>query len=171
MRGTAFRVEIVSTDPMCARGTPTRLEVFEGVVVVTHGGAQSRVAAGEHWPSCGVGAAASATSTSPREPRFAPTLPASKHEPSSKLIEQNDLYEDALRLKRSGDAGGAVAKLDRLLAEYPDGPLAESAEVERMRVLATSNAPRATAAGRDYLRRHPHGFARSEAEAIAAENR
>lgn len=171
VRGTAFRVEIVSDDATCASGTPTRVDVLEGVVVVTHAGALLRVGAGEHWPPCSVSAAASAPLTPVGQPRQPASVPSVHERPSSSLVEQNDLYEDALRLRRSGDASGAVAQLDRLLLEFPGGPLAENAEVERMRGLATSNAPRATAAARDYLDRHPDGFARSEAEAIVAENR
>jgi hypothetical protein len=73
-----------------------------------------------------------------------------------------------MRLKRGGDAAGALAKLDRLLGSYPSGPLSESAAVERMRLLAASDRPRAAASAREYLRRHPRGFARAEAETIAA---
>ena len=51
VRGTAFRVTIVPGDPTCAGGSPTRLEVSEGVVVVRHSGTEVRVAAGERWPS------------------------------------------------------------------------------------------------------------------------
>ncbi|MDB4936357.1 MAG: hypothetical protein JWP87_3329, partial [Labilithrix sp.] len=52
VRGTAFRVTLVEGNPDCAGGTPTRLDVSEGVVVVRHAGAEVRVAAGERWPAC-----------------------------------------------------------------------------------------------------------------------
>lgn len=176
VRGTAFRVTLVEGDAACEAGTPTRLEVTEGVVVVTHGGAQLRVGAGEHWPSCDAAKPSSEerTATSPSvaesNPAVAASVPVSIARPqaSSHLAEQNDLFDEALRLKRTGNASGGVAKLDRLLTNYPNGPLSESAAAERMRLLATSDPPHAPAAARDYLRRHPRGFARTEAEAIVA---
>lgn len=196
VRGTAFRVTIVPVDLSCAGGTPTRLEVDEGVVVVRHGGVERQVGAGERWPSgCATPAAPGAASSAnaPTAPRvdgaLPPSPPASAHagassagsttvgahealavapESSSRLALQNDLFDDAMRLKRGGDGPGAVAKLERLLGSYPGGPLAESAAVERMRLLVASDRARAAAAARDYLRRHPRGFARAEAEAIAA---
>ena len=204
VRGTAFRVTIVPADRACEDGSPTRLEVSEGVVVIRHAGVEHRVAAGERWPECGqpsTGAAAGAAN--PASPANVPAMPASalpairlaptttstpttttatagaaphgegavaaaSPEASSRLAEQNDLFDEAMRLKRAGDAPGALAKLDRLLGSYPSGPLSESAAVERMRLLAASDRPRATIAAREYLRRHPRGFARAEAETIAA---
>jgi ferric-dicitrate binding protein FerR (iron transport regulator) len=222
VRGTAFRVTIVPADRACEDGSPTRLDVAEGVVVVRHGGVEHRVAAGQHWPGCGTPASASASalalgtagaakpspasgsaftatpsggvpvipvgalpaSTAPAQPPSTSTLTAaargegpgslsapstpSAPEASSRLAEQNDLFDDAMRLKRSGDPTGAVAKLDRLLSLYPSGPLSESASAERMRLLASTDRARAAVAARDYLRRHPRGFARAEAESIAA---
>jgi ferric-dicitrate binding protein FerR (iron transport regulator) len=195
VRGTAFRVSIVPPDRACQDGTPTRLDVVEGVVVIRHGGIEHRVAAGEHWPACGASGSVSASGsvvtsagngagTSAAIPAIPaipvgalpPSAPAqqpavsglSAPEASSRLAEQNDLFDDAMRLKRSGDTTGAVAKLDRLLALYPSGPLSESAAAERMRLLASTDRARAAVAAREYLRRHPRGFARAEAESIAA---
>jgi hypothetical protein len=192
VRGTAFRVTIVPADPTCGGGSPTRLEVSEGVVVVRHSGNEVRVAAGERWPACeGHTATASAKEpASPRSPSVAVASPitpaelpnvatasaareaspiaASGPESSSRLAEQNDLFDEAMRMKKRGDAAGAMARFDRLLAQYPNGPLAESAEVERMRLLAASDRARAAVAARDYLRHHPRGYGRAEAEAIRA---
>lgn len=182
VRGTLFRVSIVAPDPSCEAGTPTRLYVDEGVVVVRHAGVEERVAAGGRWPACGAlptasipttnaPVAASTTVAPVATHSHAPTTPHGVHPPpdsSSRLAEQNDLFDDAMRAKRAGDFAGALAKLDRLRAAYPGGPLAENAEVERMRVLAATSRPRAADAARDYLRRRPHGFARAEAEALAA---
>ena len=42
VRGTAFRVTIVPADRACEDGSPTRLEVTEGVVVVRHAGVEHR---------------------------------------------------------------------------------------------------------------------------------
>ena len=196
VRGTAFRVTIVAGDPACAGGSPTRLEVSEGVVVVRHGGAEVRVAAGERWPTCDVHAssarpnatsvespaglaplaaaappAAGTGGTREAAPRAAPgplAAPAPAPDASSRLAEQNDLFDEGMRLKKRGDVGGALARFDRLLVHYPGGPLAESAEVERMRLLTTADRARATVAAREYLRHHPRGYARAEAEAIRA---
>jgi hypothetical protein len=184
VRGTAFRVSIVPGDPTCAGGSPTRLEVSEGVVVVRHSGTEVRVAAGERWPACEqppssppaqrtspsalppVAPSAVRVTTTPAPPPAQTTLPAP--DASSRLAEQNDLFDEAMRLKKRGEIANALAGLDRLLSRYPSGPLAETAEVERMRLLATSDRARASVAARDYLRRHPGGYARSEAEAIGA---
>lgn len=168
VRGTMFRVSVVPPDPTCGGGTPTRLDVTEGVVVVRHAGSEVRVAAGERWPVC-----VTAPTRMLRPSRIVPSSSVFRNasgapaEASSKLAEQNDLFDEGMRLKRGGDAGGACARFDRLLATYPSGPLAESAAVERMRVLTTTDRPRAVLAAREYLRRHPQGFARAEAEALA----
>jgi len=193
VRGTAFRVTIVPAEPTCANGSPTRLEVSEGVVVVRHSGTEVRVAAGQRWPTCDVHAARD-VHAAPKDPSVAPAAPvapltvaattpapasttgtreatpvaAPAPDTSSRLAEQNDLMDEAMRFKKRGDVGGAIARFDRLLAQYPNGPNAETAEVERMRLLATSDRARATVAAREYLRHHPRGYARSEAEAIRA---
>ena len=59
-----------------------------------------------------------------------------------------------------------LSEFDRLLSRYPSGPLAESASVERMRLLKTVAPERATASAREYLARYPTGFARTEAESL-----
>jgi ferric-dicitrate binding protein FerR (iron transport regulator) len=163
VRGTAFRVTIVPGEPSCEGGTPTRLEVTEGVVVVTRNGAQVRVGAGEHWPACGtVTAAAAAVSVPVADLRAPPAVSfvpapsttkssatavtvangstsagAARPEAGSRLAAQNDLFDEAIRLKRAGNTTAAITKLDRLLAEYPHGPLAETAAAERKRLLSS----------------------------------
>lgn len=176
VRGTEFEVSLVTPDPSCADATPTRVDVREGVVVVRHGGVEHRVEAGEHWPACATAAPPPSTSVAPPPWRSAPRTVAAPAPPppaepaaiaSSRLAEQNDLFQEALRRKRSGDAKGALEALDRLSAQYGDGPLAESAEVERFRVLASIDRARGAAAAREYLRKRPRGFARAEAESLA----
>jgi hypothetical protein len=164
VRGTAFRVSLVSPDPGCGGGTPTRLEVSEGVVVVRHAGAEVRVPAGDAWPHCAAPVAVAPPKVEPRPSHAAShAAPA----PASHLAEQNDLFDAALRDKREGRGRAAVAKLDALLTKHPHGPLAESASLERMRVLATTDRARAVTAAREYLRRWPKGSAREEARALA----
>lgn len=178
VRGTAFRVTLVPRDPTCEGGTPTRLEVTEGVVVVTHAGVQIRVAAGAHWPECGAPIVVAPVTPAPAA-RPVPASASSTHPgavgvraaASSHLAEQNDLFDDAVRRERAGDAAGAVRQLDHLLAAFPGGPLSESAAAKRMRLLVASDPNRAPSAARSYLSSYPQGFARAEAEAIVAGQR
>jgi ferric-dicitrate binding protein FerR (iron transport regulator) len=188
VRGTEFRVSVVAPDPACGEGTPTRLEVAEGVVSVRHAGSETLVAAGEVWPRCRVVGIAGASPPAPEPPRdvrpaaasarsSAPapivTHPPAASEPTvtasnTPLAEQNDLYSRAMQERREGRADAAVASLDRLIATYPDGPLSESARLQRMRILAAIDRDRAASAARDYLQHHPAGFGRAEAEALAS---
>jgi hypothetical protein len=160
VRGTQFRVSIVPADASCGAGTTTRVAVAEGMVVVRHAGAEARVGAGEQWP-VGCAATASAAPTAPALAR-GPSTPASV----STLGVQNDLFAQAIAAKRRGDVGAAIAGFDRFLARYPGSPLAESATVERMRLVRGGDPSRASAAARAYLARYPNGFAHAEAEAI-----
>lgn len=190
VRGTEFRVTVAEPTPDCGGGTTTRVDVREGVVVVRHHGAEERVAAGEHWPRCAKddGPAAGAGAPTAPEASMRPTA-ASRPAPAavpaapnpnakantnpdptsaSRLAEQNDLFQEAMRRKRSGDARGALQLLERLHDGYADGPLAENAEVERFRILTRVDRARAASAAREYLRARPRGFARAEAEALVA---
>jgi outer membrane protein assembly factor BamD (BamD/ComL family) len=91
--------------------------------------------------------------------------------PTSALGEQNALFSTAVAARRRGERRAALAALDRLVATYPEGPLAESAAAERFRVLQAVDMERARAAARDYVARYPSGFARDEAEAVLAADR
>ena len=140
----------------------THLVVTEGAVVVRHGGvgeARRRgraVAERLHPARRDLGARL-------RAPR-----PRTTGSVASTLGEQNDLFAEAIVAKRSGESQIALATFDRFLATYPSSPLAQSAAVERMRLLRAAQSPRAIAAARQYLARYPNGFARAEAEAILA---
>jgi outer membrane protein assembly factor BamD (BamD/ComL family) len=122
-----------------------------------------RVAAGEQWPSgctrteaavpAGSGASAGHTSASA---------------PASNLGAQNDLFAAAVAAKRQGNYRAAVTGFDRFLSRYPGSPLAESALVEKMRLLRATDPSRAVTAARDYLARFPGGYGHTEAEAIVA---
>lgn len=85
---------------------------------------------------------------------------------SSILAEQNNLYAEAAALHRSGRSSDALAAYDRLLARFPGGPLAESASVGRLRILAKSSGSRAKEEARHYLSRYPRGIASAEAQAL-----
>lgn len=184
VHGTEFRVSVVKADPSCGAGTPTRLLVTEGVVAVRHAGVESLVAAGETWPRCREPSSAVAPNAPPppaSDGNAAPPPvphPAVVHRPpapaasaGTPLAEQNELYREAMRLKQEGRPAAAIATLDRLVERYPHGPLSESARLQRMRILATTERARAATAAKDYLERHPDGFGRTEAEALLAEDR
>jgi hypothetical protein len=93
-----------------------------------------------------------------------PGAPPREGAPSTALAEQNRLFAEATAARRRGDAAAAIAAYERLVARHPGGSLAEAAAVERMRLLAQADRPRAREAARAYLARHPNGYARAEAE-------
>ena len=190
VRGTRFRVEILEQPAQCGDGANrTRVLVQEGVVSVRRAGVQSRVAAGETWPSCAASrkaaadssatsagaTSASATSASATsegatsEGAMGASAGASGAAPPSTLEEQNDLFALGTEKKRRGDAAGAAEAFDRLLARYPNGPLAENAAAERMRALRLIDPAGAKAAANEYLTRWPQGFARDDARAVGTQ--
>jgi ferric-dicitrate binding protein FerR (iron transport regulator) len=165
VHGTRFRVALAGGAQECADGTTTRVAVSEGVVVVRRGGVETRLRAGDRWP-----AKCDAMAAVPRALLGPERLPAGPPAIST-LGEQNDLFAAALEAKRRGDWAGAAARYAELLARYPSSPLAESAMVERLRILRASDPAGASGAATQYLARYPHGFARAQAEAILAEAR
>lgn len=178
VHGTSFEVSRVPPDPACGNGTTTRVAVREGIVAVRAHGTETFVRPNEVWPSgCAVAPSseppsdppiASATAAAPAAPAPADTARAKRSpEPrSSDLGAQNDLFERAIARKRAGDAAGAVAGFEELLARHPSSHLAQSARAERMKLLRAIDGKRARAAARDYLERYPNGFARRDAELI-----
>jgi ferric-dicitrate binding protein FerR (iron transport regulator) len=163
VRGTAFRVFLVPSDRRCGGGTPTRVAVSEGTVVVRQGGQESRIEAGQQWPSgClpAVGATHSATAVASHG--------AGASVPASSLGEQNDLFGEAMSAKRRGESTKAIESFSRFITRYPGSALAESATVERMRLLRQADPDRAVVEARQYLARYPRGFASTEAEEIVA---
>jgi hypothetical protein len=85
----------------------------------------------------------------------------------SKLTEQNDLFAAATAARQAGSRARALELYDRLLARFPRGPLAESAGVERIRVLWQLDPERARAAARSHLARYRDGIATKELETLA----
>jgi ferric-dicitrate binding protein FerR (iron transport regulator) len=163
VRGTEFRVAIGPADPSCSDEAVTHLVVTEGAVVVRHGGMERRVSAGQQWPS---GCIPTIEIAAPQLPSVG--LAQGGQSVASSLAEQNDLFAEAIVAKHRSDAAGALAAFDRFLVTYPTSPLAQSAAVERMRLLRATASNRAVVAARQYLAHYPGGFARNEAEAIAA---
>ncbi|MBI2394212.1 MAG: FecR domain-containing protein [Deltaproteobacteria bacterium] len=181
VRGTSFRVARVASDPTCQPASSTRVEVFEGLVVVRANGVEARVAAGERWPRCSAPAPvtpAAPAVASVAVPSSAPVSPpkslagASSPKPTevsaSDLAEQNDMFAAAIAHKRAGNAHSAIVGFERLLARFPGCALAEQATVERFKLLAVTDRSRAVDAARAYLHRYPGGYARRDAEAIVA---
>ena len=184
VRGTAFEVGVVPDGWSCPNGAATQVKVREGVVVVRHAGVESRLVAGDAWPT---GCAKTATAAVPPSP--VPTLAQNLNplpgagtananananaikttsatkttEAQSSLEAQNDMLAEALAAKRAGNRAGALSIYEKFLAKYPGSGLAEVAAVERMRLLS---GPSAVAAADAYLARYPSGFARDEAKRI-----
>jgi ferric-dicitrate binding protein FerR (iron transport regulator) len=173
VRGTEFRLRVTAPDVRCSVKTTTRLDVSEGVVVVRAEGNEVRVGAGESWPRCATtsfqgGAPPAAT------PLVAASAGAHDHldrpekvDPSSTLAAQNDAFSRAVAAKRRGAADEALASFDRFLVQYPGSPLAESALVEKMRLLSSRDRKSASSLARQYLASYPAGFARAEAESLS----
>jgi ferric-dicitrate binding protein FerR (iron transport regulator) len=65
------------------------------------------------------------------EPVRAPVVAA---EPASQLAEQNDLLSSAMAAARAGQNDLAIRRLDALLSRFPEGPLGETARIERQRI-------------------------------------
>lgn len=177
VRGTAFRVAVVGEEASCD-GSATRVDVTEGAVVVRRAGKEWRVAANESWPAGCATSAAASVATTPEPAKPAPKLPGHAHASAavasssaaavahaSDLSAQNDLFAEATSKLRNGDRVGALSAFERYLARWPGGALAESAAIERMRLLGGAAAREAAKA---YLARWPKGSARAEAEAILA---
>lgn len=100
----------------------------------------------------------------PSAPEAAP--PPSIPPAPSLLAQQNDEFADAVALRRTNHSREAARSFAAFIARYPNGPLTESAAVERMKLLRTFDPGQARNAAEQYLRSYPHGFAREEASAI-----
>ena len=189
VRGTVFRIEIVDPDAACAGGARTRVSVTEGLVEVRGAGASTYVHPGESWPAgCSTPHALASASEpahvlgpSHAEPAsltreqaasdseaLAPAAQAVRSsKEASSIAQQNELFADAAAARRRGDSAGALASFEALLSRYPQSPLAESAAVQRMRLLVSNNPGAAKNAARQYLARYPQGYARTDAARIA----
>jgi hypothetical protein len=187
VRGTVFEVSLAASDSSCGGGTRTRVSVTEGVVVVRNRGVETRVSAGERWPT-GCAAVAVATPENTAPPAIATTASAtaggapapsvvavndakpaaSTSSTGPRLEVKDDVFAAAMSARRRGDLRTALSGFEAYLVQFPGGELAENATVQRMRILARLDSVRATEAAHDYLARYPHGFARDEAEALAA---
>ena len=163
VHGTKFSVERAAFSP----GGPleTRVAVTEGRVVVTTDRGEAALTAGDVW----VGASPSAPEPTVGEGRTAAAQPA---DPTSTLSAENALLADAIRLARERRPDRALARLDALLEHYPTSPLAETGQIERLRVLdSLGERARLRVEAERYLSDYPQGSSRSEASRLLAEAR
>ncbi len=137
VHGTKFSVERSLREDGRAE---TRVSVTAGKVAVYTEDAVRMLTAGATWV---VGVAvevpieATASSGVPvSSAATAATLETSAAGARSTLAAENRLLAEAMRLRLQGDNERALARLDELIARHPRSPLADTARVERMRVLA-----------------------------------
>jgi FecR protein len=173
VHGTAFSVQV---DPASAgEATPTtRVSVLEGVVSVTHHGARTLLTAGQSWVTPSQPTVASDVTPDVTEP--APSAPLKNteapaiHPPAQDLAEQNRLFAAAQRARISGQTSGALQSFEVLMRRFPRSELAQNARVEHFRLLkASGRRAEASRSAASYLAAYPHGFARSEAQALVAQ--
>jgi hypothetical protein len=198
VRGTSFRVSVAPSESGCARHSTTKVSVTEGDVIVRSEGREEHVLGGQVWPpgceaqQIPVGASPPpSASTWPSVFPHASAAPATSRVVSSAqavtanapptetrgegatrasdLAVQNELFAEATAARKRGDSAKAIATYEVLATRHPSSPLAETAVVERMRLLARSDPGRGAEAARLYLARYPRGFARVEADALAAQ--
>lgn len=85
----------------------------------------------------------------------------------STLADENQLFKDAAEATRAGNTEAAVSYLEQLLEKYPASPLAQTALVRKLRLLAKADrAGEAEQAAKRYLELYPSGFAAAEAQQL-----
>jgi hypothetical protein len=185
VHGTVFELAVVTPQPGCSVTTTTRVSVSRGVVEIRSAGRDDHIRAGEHWPpECealaklsGPGSRTTGLSSAAPDPGRVAAPRQIRHGISneaqapagrpSELTVQNDLFAESMAAKRRGHLALALEGLDKLIARFPRGPLAEAAHAERMRLRKQmGNGPSAQRGAHEYLRDFPNGFARSEAHLI-----
>jgi len=152
VRGTRFQVALAPPLDDCGGGTVTRVSVTEGVVVVRAFGRESRVEAGDRWPTgCpdhSVPASAPPVTTDRlvAPPRTVSGVASARRSVFEKvspstLGTENDLFSSALKAESAGDRREAVQLLDVLLRRFPETPLKESASAMRARLIGSTQPP------------------------------
>ena len=128
-----------STPALPARPLPSGLAVGaarpRGLVALAHrgrgAGRSNTVASADSTPAT-AGTPGSSASP-PEQPSVGTTITATGN--PSTLADQNDLMAAALAARSRGDVTEAMRWLDRLVARFPDGQLADSARAQRRRLL------------------------------------
>jgi len=86
----------------------------------------------------------------------------------STLGQENRLFGEAAAAARAGDVEGALADFERLLHDYPQSPLSQTALVRKFRLLTKAGRKtEAAVEARRYLSSYPTGFAQVEAQAVS----
>jgi ferric-dicitrate binding protein FerR (iron transport regulator) len=163
VRGTRFSVKVADAPADCGgTGQRSTVDVQEGTVWVRSQGQEKILTAGQSFtrpcapippqqealaPTPPPAPSTPARATEERKPsasairrRSPPSetvrAPAEAPEPGSQLAEQNDLLSAAMAAARAGQHDLAIRRLDTLLARFPEGPLSETARIERKRIKA-----------------------------------
>lgn len=189
VRGTVFSVRI--DEPAAGCATRTAVDVEEGAVAVRFTGGELLLHPGDHWTSPCPAVVSGVVAERPHAPgpaaepksagtaahavtatvQVAPAAAASAAPPPvavpvSMLTEQNDLYARAQLAQREGRRAEALDAYERLLELFPRGALAETALVQRVRLLERSNPARARVEARRYMDRFEGGFATAEMQRL-----
>ena len=171
----AMRSARVKVKPGAGCDGRAEVVVGEGSVLIN---GSTRVQAGEAWPTCpsavlpqpSMQAVVEPARLVPNKRNAPPPLPPVLVKDDDRLARQNELYQQAIMLQRSGEVSEAVKKLEAVLAD-PKSPLAETALAQKMRWLAVTNRAAARDVAREYLERYPMGFGRADAETLVLEPR
>jgi len=134
VHGTRFSVRVDSAE---AGVTRTCVRVTEGVVAVHHGTAETMLHAGDEW-GCEVRPSA-ATAPDPVRPPRAASRGRAAPAVRGTLAEETALLQGALAAERKGHPGAASVSAARLVAQFPESPLAPEARALLDRVSAKSN--------------------------------
>lgn len=195
VRGTRFSVSFAGAGDR----SETRVRVTEGSVWVDHAGKEDVLAAGQSWtsrpelaavrpaapgqdgaasdgvpaaPAHGANDAIASNDAPPGRSAHQRTEAAAPHHTEvveSTLAAENELYRSAAASIRAGQDARAVGLLETFLTRFPRSPLAQSAEVERLRALIRLGRHEAALhAARQYLSVYPQGFAKEEARSLLA---
>jgi hypothetical protein len=165
VRGTRFSVKVTGAPAGCG-GVRQRstVDVQEGTVWVRSQGGERILTAGQSFarpcettnisaqPQEATAPSAVAPAEQPKDvPALAPRrrapssaavkAPAEAPAPESQLAEQNDLLSSAMAAARAGQHDVALRRLDTLLARFPEGPLSETARIERQRIKSAQASP------------------------------
>jgi ferric-dicitrate binding protein FerR (iron transport regulator) len=120
VHGTRFTVRV---DSMEAGVTRTCVRVAEGVVSVENASAAALLHAGEEW-GCGSMSVASETPPAPKTASVTSRGKGGASRAQGTLAEETALLQSALAAERRGHRSAASVAAARLLARYPDSPLA-----------------------------------------------
>jgi hypothetical protein len=176
VHGTEFSVERTTPQNPGDPGV-TRVAVTQGTVTVFTGD-EERVLTARGvlvlvTPTEANHSASASSSVTPPKPAVLPADSSSSatKQPgtgtSTTLAAENAALAEAMQWRRDHDSQRALSRLGEFLERYPRSPLAETARVERLRVLEDMGATvQLRREAQRYLADYPKGFARQEATRI-----